>query len=334
MDLRITHETRYDYSPAVETAQHMAHLRPADTASQRLLNHHLDILPTPAQCTHTIDVYGNQRTFFSLQAPHTVLRVVATSEVETRPPPDATSTIAWNTVRGQLRYQAGGTWDAATEFTFASPHAPRHDEFAAYARPSFPPGRALIDCARELMARIHADFTYETFSTEVNTPALEALAQRRGVCQDFAHILIACLRAMGVPARYVSGYLLTQPPPGQPRLIGSDASHAWVSVYLPDLPGASEGLGWYDLDPTNNRSGWGTPGDEYVILALGRDFSDVSPMRGVIHGGARHTLTVAVTVQPVHEPAPPPEGAGEPPAADEPAPPPTPQTPLFPGEPR
>ncbi len=184
------------------------------------------------------------------------------------------------------------------------------------------------------MARIHAEFTCETFSTEFNTPALEALAQRRGVCQDFAHILIACLRAMGVPARYVSGYLLTQPPPGQPRLIGSDASHAWVSVYLPDLPGAAEGLGWYDLDPTNNRSGWGSPGEDYVTLALGRDFSDVSPMRGVIHGGARHTLMVAVTVQPVHEPAPPTEGAGEPPAADEPAPPPTPLPPLVPGEPR
>jgi transglutaminase-like putative cysteine protease len=163
--------------------------------------------------------------------------------------------------------------------------------FAACA-PQLPPGCALIEAARDLMARIHDDFTYETFSTEVNTPALEALERRTGVCQDFAHIMIGCLRAMGLPARYVSGYLLTQPPPGQPRLIGSDASHAWVAVYLPDLPGAQDGNGWYDLDPTNNRSGWGSPGEDYVTLALGRDYSDISPMRGVIHGGARHTLTV------------------------------------------
>ena len=165
------------------------------------------------------------------------------------------------------------------------------------------PGRRLIDAARDLMTRIHTDFTYESQSTEVNTPALEALAQRKGVCQDFAHIMIGCLRAMGLPARYVSGYLLTQPPPGQPRLVGSDASHAWVAVYLPDLPGAQEGRGWYDLDPTNDRSGWGTPGEDYVTLALGRDYSDISPMRGVIHGGARHTLSVAVTVEPLEEAA-------------------------------
>lgn len=301
MDLRITHETRYDYSPAVETAQHMAHLRPINTACQRLLRHRLDIFPSPAQCTETPDVYGNVRTFFSLQAPHTVLRVVATSEVATRPPAPASSTITWEAVRERYRYRAGAPWDEAAEFIFASFHAPRHEAFAAYARASFPPGRPLIDAARDLMTRIHTDFTYESQSTEVNTPALEALEQRRGVCQDFAHIMIAGLRAMGVPARYVSGYLLTQPPPGQPRLIGSDASHAWVSVYLPDLPGAPDGRGWYDLDPTNDRSGWGSPGEDYVTLALGRDYSDISPMRGVIHGGARHTLSVAVTVQPLQE---------------------------------
>jgi transglutaminase-like putative cysteine protease len=156
-----------------------------------------------------------------------------------------------------------------------------------------------LAAARDLMARIHADFTYESQSTEVNTPALEALAQRKGVCQDFAHIMIACLRAMGLAARYVSGYLLTQPPPGQPRLVGSDASHAWVAVYLPDLPGADAGHGWYDLDPTNNRDGWETPGEDYVTLATGRDFSDISPIRGVIHGGSQHTLAVAVTVEPM-----------------------------------
>ena len=144
-----------------------------------------------------------------------------------------------------------------------------------------------------LMERIHSDFTYESQSTQINTPALQALEQRKGVCQDFAHIMLACLRSMGLPARYVSGYLLTQPPPGQVKLVGSDASHAWVSVYVGDLP---EGQRWVDLDPTNNRWGWYAPGVDYVTVATGRDFGDVSPLRGVIHGGASHTLRVGVTV--------------------------------------
>jgi transglutaminase-like putative cysteine protease len=299
MDLRITHETVYDYTPAVETAQHVAYLQPLNTPCQTLLSHQLDVFPTPALLTQTTDIYGNQRTFFSLQSPHTQLRVVATSEVRTRTPQAADSTVGWETLREGFRYHTGAAWNPATEFSFASVHAPRHDEFSAYARPSFGPGVAALAGARDLMARIHADFTYEAQSTEVNTPALEALAQRKGVCQDFAHIMIACLRAMGLAARYVSGYLLTQPPPGQPRLVGSDASHAWVAIYLPDLSGADEGHGWYDLDPTNDRDGWGTPGEDYVTLATGRDFSDISPIRGVIHGGSQHTLGVAVTVEPI-----------------------------------
>ena len=341
MELRITHETRYDYTPAVETAQHMAHLRPLATPYQQLVSHQLDIFPTPAQRSQTPDVYGNLRTFFSLQAPHTTLRVVATSVVCTRAPETAVSSMPWEAVRERFRYHAGAAWDTAAEFVFASHHAPRHDDFAAFARPSFTPGLPLIDAARDLMTRIHTDFTYESQSTEVNTPALDALAQRKGVCQDFAHIMIGCLRAMGVPARYVSGYLLTEPPPGQPRLVGSDASHAWVSVYLPDLPGAEDDRGWYDLDPTNNRSGWGTPGEDYVTLALGRDYSDVSPMRGVIHGGARHTLSVAVTVEPLdetpasaaaHGPAPDATGASAG-ATQGPLPPLAPLAPLPPLEP-
>jgi transglutaminase-like putative cysteine protease len=168
----------------------------------------------------------------------------------------------------------------------------------AYARPSFTPGTPLLLGARDLMRRIHRDFTYASQSTEINTPALEALAQRRGVCQDFAHIMLACLRAQGVAARYVSGYLLTQPAEGQPRLVGSDASHAWVSVYLPDLPDGEGYTRWWDFDPTNDRDGCGTPGEDYVTLAVGRDFADVSPLRGVIRGGTNHTLTVGVTVEP------------------------------------
>jgi transglutaminase-like putative cysteine protease len=169
---------------------------------------------------------------------------------------------------------------------------PRHDNFLAYARPSFTSGRPLLEAAHDLMERIHSDFVYEPEATDVSTPALEALEMRRGVCQDFAHVMLACLRSLGLPARYVSGYLLTEPAPGRPRLVGSDASHAWVSIYLPGMDGSGE---WSDLDPTNSRA----PGEDYVVLAIGRDYSDVSPIRGVIHGGARHELHVAVTVTPV-----------------------------------
>ncbi|MBE2263253.1 MAG: transglutaminase family protein [Burkholderiaceae bacterium] len=301
MDLQITHETRYDYTPAVESAQHMAFLKPLDTPYQQLIRHRLDITPEPSDRCESHDVYGNPRTFFSLQTPHTQLSVVASSLVRTFAPAPASSVIPWEDVRERFRFHSGAAWDPAAEFVFPSHHTPRHEEFAAYARPSFEAGRPLIKAATNLMTRIHTEFTYESRSTEINTPARVAMAQRKGVCQDFAHIMIACLRTLGLPARYVSGYLLTQPPPGKPRLVGSDASHAWVSVYLPDLPGAADGLGWFDLDPTNDRCGWGTPGEDYVTLATGRDFSDISPIRGVIHGGGQHILTVGVTVAPPGE---------------------------------
>lgn len=298
MRLQITHETVYDYQPAVETAQHMAYLTPLHSASQTLLSHSLKVNPEPAQISSTQDVFGNTRSFFSLQVPHNQLQVLATSQVLTQAVRLPGSDIAWETVRERFRYQASASFDAANEFVFASPMAPRHSEFAVYARPSFSAGVGLLTAALDLMHRIYRDFTYESQSTQVNTPALEALAQRKGVCQDFAHILIACLRSMGLPARYVSGYLLTRPAPGTLKLRGSDASHAWAAVYLPDLP---EGEQWVDLDPTNDRAGWPSPGEDYVTLAVGRDFSDVSPIRGVIHGGASHTLKVGVTVEPVAE---------------------------------
>jgi transglutaminase-like putative cysteine protease len=296
MRLRVTHETVYDYAPAVETAQHMAYLCPRHLATQQLVSHTLQVQPTPAQISSTEDVFGNTRSFFSLQVPHTRLLVVAESEVITQAAHLPDSHIGWEQTRERFRYQAHADFDAANEFVFASPMAPRHAEFSAYARPSFAAGVELLAASLDLMHRIYRDFTYESDSTQVNTPALEALAQRKGVCQDFAHILIACLRSMGLPARYVSGYLLTAPAPGTVKLKGSDASHAWGAVYLPDLP---TGARWVDLDPTNDRAGWPSPGADYVTLAIGRDFSDVSPMRGVIHGGARHILRVGVTVEPV-----------------------------------
>ena len=299
MKLKITHETCYDYAPPVDIAQHMSYLQPCNTQQQQVISHSLQVEPAPAQQMAIQDVFGNTRQFFSLQSAHKQLSVVARSVVHTRRQvPAPASEVTWEQVHERFRYSADHPFDPAAEFVFASPYVPRHGDFAAYARPSLGTGMPLIDAARDLMHRIHTDFVYESQSTEVSTPALDALAQRKGVCQDFAHIMIACLRAYGLPARYVSGYLLTHPAPGQPRLIGSDASHAWCSVYLPDWP---EGARWCDLDPTNDRSGWGTPGEDYVTLAMGRDYADVSPIRGVIHGGASHTLSVGVTVEPLDD---------------------------------
>ncbi|WP_342618022.1 transglutaminase family protein [Rhodoferax sp. GW822-FHT02A01] len=302
MLLQVSHDTSYRYQPAVETAQHMAYMEPRSHATQTVLDFALHVNPAPAQMRFSDDVYGNSRCFFSLQTPHEVLNVVAHSLIATRPSDEVQSAVAWEKVREMFRYQAGNRFDAASEFVYPSPFVPRHMEFAAYARTSFTPGAPLLAACMELMQRIHEDFTYESQSTQINTPARQALAQRKGVCQDFSHIMIACLRTLGLPARYVSGYMLTNPPEGQPRLIGSDASHAWVSVYLPDLP---EGERWCNFDPTNNRWAWHAPGEDYVTVATGRDFGDVSPLRGVIHGGARHVLTVGVTVAPVGENATP-----------------------------
>ncbi|MDO9279230.1 MAG: transglutaminase family protein [Polaromonas sp.] len=303
MLLHVVHETRYDYTPAVENAHHVVHLKPASNLRQQLISHHLQIDPAPAQQREVVDVYGNLSTFFSFQSAHDRLRVVAESVVSTTAAWNADvlpASPSWERVREHFRYRAAAAWDPAAEFLFASPYVPRDDAFAEFARPSFAPDRPLAEAAKALMQQIHSSMAYESLSTEVNTPALEALEQRKGVCQDFAHIMVACCRAMGLPARYVSGYLLTHPAPGQPRLIGSDASHAWASVYCPAatatvevdrvMPGC-----WLDFDPTNDRS----PGEDYVTLATGRDFLDVSPMRGVIRGGARHALSVAVTVSPL-----------------------------------
>lgn len=308
MLLLVTHETRYDYAPPVATAQHMAHLKPLNAPSQQLLQHQLRIAPEPAQRSESIDIYGNTRAFFAFESTHEQLVVTAQSVVQTQAPDAAPAPLReqpWEAVREAFRYHKGMHDDAASDFLFPSPHVPLHDDFVAYARASFTPGRALFDAAMDLTRRMYADFDYDSGSTEINTPALHALAQRRGVCQDFSHILIACLRSLGLAARYVSGYLLTQPPPGQPRLIGADASHAWVELYLPPVadegqadPELERGQGaWVGFCPTNGRQ----PAQDYVKLAVGRDFSDVSPIRGILHGGARHVLDVRVTVMPFEE---------------------------------
>ena len=298
MRLQVTHDTFYDYAPSVETAQHLAYLKPLHTRYQTLLSHTVTIDPLPAQLTQNVDVFGNVRTFFALEMAHETLRVVACSVVLTGLRELPLSALSWENTRDHFTYQAGRRLDRAAEFVYASAFCPHHADFADYARPSFQPGVGVLNGAIDLMRRIHTDFTYDSESTQINTPARDALAQRKGVCQDFAHIMIACLRALGLPARYVSGYLLTHPAPGTVKLQGCDASHAWVAIYIPDLP---LGDRWCDLDPTNNRAGWHAPGEDYVTLGTGRDFADVSPIRGVIHGGASHTLTVAVTVEPLQD---------------------------------
>ena len=294
MLLQINHETRYDYSPVVETAQHILHLCPLQQAGQQVLSHQLQIEPSPSLLLHDRDGFGNSRSYCALDFPHHHLLVQAQSLVQTAPAAALpSSTLSWEQARERLHYRAGGHYDAASAFCFASDYVPRHPEFRDYATPSFSPGRPLLAAAQELMQRLYQDMRYQPLSTDTSTPALQALAQRRGVCQDFAHIMIACLRSLGLPARYVSGYLLSQPPPGQPRLVGADASHAWVALYLPAPEPGTNGQ-WIELDPTNGRS----PGEDYVTLAFGRDYGDVSPLRGVIHGGAHHHLQVAVTVTP------------------------------------
>ncbi|MBM3362988.1 MAG: transglutaminase family protein [Betaproteobacteria bacterium] len=298
MLLHILHETRYDYRPAALNAHHLAYLRPLDGPQQQVLRHELRIDPTPDHQQLSRDLYDNQRLHFDLYRAHGHLHVRAETLVRTGlAQPALGPGPAWDEVARRYHYRVGAVCDAALEFAFASALAPRAKVFADFARPSFVPGRPLPEAAWDLMERLHRHMRYEPHSTEVDTPAAQALVQQRGVCQDFAHILIACCRSLGLPARYVSGYLLTDPPPGQARLIGSDASHAWASVYCPALSDRAEidpsqpGQ-WLDLDPTNRRS----PGQDYVTLAVGRDYADLSPLRGVIRGAIEHALSVAVTV--------------------------------------
>ena len=297
MKLAVTHETRYVYAGRVEQAHHIAHLRPIGSEVQALHSHHLTISPAPAVQSTSADAYGQPRVYFELAVPHSELVVIADSVVTTQPLPDTLvgrqenatlgQSTPWESVVERMQYRAGQAFDAAREFVHASPLAPVHVEFARYAAATATPGRGVHALARALCAKIHTDFRYAPQSTDVSTPPLAALSRREGVCQDFAQVMIACLRSLGLPARYVSGYLLTSPPPGQPRLVGADASHAWVSVYCPSA-------GWLEFDPTNDC----LAGEGHVRLAYGRDYGDVPPLRGVIRGGGNHQLAVAVTVSP------------------------------------
>ncbi len=291
---RIEHETRYAYEAAVATSQHVAWLEPRAVPRQILRSYALTIEPEPLRLLRRLDYFGNVVHQFELLRPHLEMRVVSEGIVEIQEPdalPAPDWSPAWEGVRDQLRHARTLETRLVSEFAFESPQIAIDQNIAAYARSCFGAGRPMLEGAIALMHRIHDEFTFDPSATTPATPVSKVLADRRGVCQDFAHFQIACLRAMGLAARYVSGYLLTDPPPGQPRLIGADASHAWVSVFCPHH-------GWVDLDPTNQV----IAGVRHVTVAWGRDYGDVTPLRGVLLGGKEHTLVVAVSVVPM-EPA-------------------------------
>jgi transglutaminase-like putative cysteine protease len=302
MRLSITHQTAYRYGVAVESSHHLAHLTPPNRSTQQVDSHAIDIDPVPNARDTRTDVFGNQVTQWSLPESHLALCVTARSVVQTASLPKAH--IDLSCAQAALATQSGCLAPVQPWALFAHPsaRAPRGAELGHFARPDFAPDRPLVEAAVALMHRMHRDLVYDSSSTSVDTPALEALKAARGVCQDFAHIMLAGLRQMGLAACYVSGYLLTHPAPGQPRLIGADASHAWVGLYVPGLAAHASG-GWLHLDPTNARYGWGSPGLDYVELARGRDFADVSPLRGVLRGGDASPPQVSVTVLPLDESA-------------------------------
>ena len=290
---QIFHDTCYHYDSPVSLAQQLAHLWPRECTWQRCTEQQLLISPDPTTRRDELDVFGNPLTRLAFERPHDELQVNArlTVEVLARPLADFSLSPAWEQTRNALTYSSqplSAEMLEACRYRFQSPYVHLKRSFVEFSESCFPPGRPLLLGVQALMQKIFSEFTFDAEATQVATPLVEVLERRRGVCQDFAHLMLACVRSRGLAARYVSGYLLTQPPPGQPRLIGADASHAWVSVFCPVL-------GWVDFDPTNNVQ----PALEHITLAWGRDFSDVSPLRGVILGGGSHDPEVRVTVMPL-----------------------------------
>jgi transglutaminase-like putative cysteine protease len=301
--LSVIHRTLYQYGDAVTTSHHEARLAPRDSETQRTVSHDLSITPAPEARRRRFDYFGNRTVHFSLSEPHRSLEVVAKSVVEVRPSraPILSASPSWETVRDRLRFDHRRDVLDAYSLCFDSPHVVVSTDVLQFALPSFTPNRPVLEATADLMGRIFREFAYDPRATDVSTPLETILRDRRGVCQDFAHLAIGALRAVGLPGRYVSGYLLTRPPPGKLKLIGADASHAWFATFVPEF-------GWVDFDPTNNV----IPADEHVSIAYGRDFSDVTPIRGVILGGGQHELTVAVDVNPVEE-----TGKSQPPFLEE-----------------
>lgn len=305
MKFRITHSTLYQYSQPVGLCQNEARLQPRNFCHQYCDNSHFEIQPRPVDFRERLDFFGNRVVYFAIQQAHTQLNVTAISEVTLLPRAnrlDSFNQIPWEQAQSLLQeaptlsQQQGPSGQSqqqipsldlldARQYVLDSPMISISQELADYARPSFVPNRPLVQVAHNLMARIFNDFTYDPSFTTIATPLSDVLSFRRGVCQDFAHLAIACLRAFGIAARYISGYVETLPEPGKPRLVGADASHAWFSVYIP-------GSGWLDFDPTNNT----LLHEQHITLGWGRDYADVTPLKGIALGGGQHTLSVSVDV--------------------------------------
>jgi transglutaminase-like putative cysteine protease len=295
---RITHSTFYRYSQPVGLCQNEARLQPRNFWRQHCDSSHFNIQPQPSDFCEWTDFFGNHVTYFAIQQPHTQLTVTAINEVTLFPRQnrlDFLNRMSWEQANNLLQEiplqgypqnqeQMLEILDAK-QYLLDSPMIPATSELADYAQSSFQPNRVLVDVVYDLMQRIYRDFTYDPSFTTIATPLSDVLKHRRGVCQDFAHLAIGCLRAYGIAARYISGYVETLPEPGQQRLVGADASHAWFSVYIPNT-------GWLDFDPTNNT----VPLDQHITLAWGRDYADVTPLKGIAFGGGQHTLTVSVDV--------------------------------------
>jgi transglutaminase-like putative cysteine protease len=295
---KIRHETRYRYSADVVHAHHLLHLVPRPASYQQCLEHEIAIEPAAHRSVSELDAFGNPLLRLELAQPHRELAVVSQMQIEVhaRPAVAVDTTAPWEKVRDMFAYH--GAWPSrdqldAARFRHESPHVRLKQAFTDYSEACFEPGRPILACAEALTTKLHTDITYAPGETGIGTSATEVIETRRGVCQDFAHLMIACLRSRGLPARYVSGYLRTNAPErkeGEKRLVGDGASHAWVSVWNPPY-------GWIEFDPTNGCFA----GTDHVAVAWGRDFGDVSPLRGVILGGGLHQLSVTVAVEPLGE---------------------------------
>jgi transglutaminase-like putative cysteine protease len=281
----VRHRTTFRYEQSVSVSQHVLHLMPRDTERQRRLAFDLSCTPQASVASLGQDYFGNWRHHAAFEKSHDRLTIDARSRVEiVDASRNVAATPAWEDVTAAMQ---GVRYADIAEFTFDSPYAESSADVLHYAETSFAPGRNILEAATELTARIHTDFEYQGGVSDTSTPVSEVLAMRQGVCQDFAHLQIACLRVLGLPARYVSGYLLTRPAAGRDKLVGSDASHAWISVWC----GAA---GWIDFDPTNDV----LPNLEHITIGWGRDYGDVSPINGFIVGGGDHGIEVAVDVRP------------------------------------
>ena len=289
----VKHATLYEYGGDVAHSHHLLHLKPRDFAYQRCLEHELALDPEPSFLREDFDAFGNAIARLEYQRAHDRLSVTAQMQVEvfSRAPGAFGSAEPWEAVRSRLSYHASAVAESdldACRFRMRSSHVLLKQTFEDYAKDCFVPGRPIAEASEALMRKIRREFKYVPGSTTNRTSIEDVLKGRRGVCQDFAHLMIGCLRSTGLAARYVSGYLRTVRPGTAAALIGGDASHAWVSVYCPPL-------GWVDFDPTNDC----VVGEDHVTLAWGRDFGDVSPLRGMIVGGGKHKLRVDVSVLPL-----------------------------------